>query len=159
MKKQNLKTLAIRSLVFTIVATALFSFSRVPGGDSYTIYMNDKLLIQHYVHKGENPKTISLAGVTNNDVFKVHYSHCGKMGVARVLQIRDNGLNPLKTWKFQDSPDGSASAMTCKATDVLALQQANPTRKISLYYTSLELPEGKMLASFSLNDGVKASLK
>ncbi len=159
MKKYINRTMAIRSLVFMVIATALFSFSRVPGGDSYTIYLNDKLLIQHYVYKGENLKPISLGGVTANDILKVHYSHCGKMGVARVLTVRDNGLNTLKTWKYPDSSDGSEGAMTCKAADIVSLQHANPNRKLLLYYSSEQLPEGRVLATINANDGAKASLK
>lgn len=159
MKTLNVKALAIRSLMLMFLSTALFSFSTHPGGDSYTIYLNDKLLIQHYVHGGSSMKPLTLTNAQAGDVLKVHYSHCGKMGISRALTIKDNSEKSLKSWKYADSPDGSASPMTCKVGDLVALQKSNPSRKMNLYYVSEQLPDGKMLAPIQLSDDTKASVK
>ena len=81
------KRVAISFLIAAFVCIMLSSFDSAPGGDSFTIYLNDKLLVQQFVHLKEKTKTISVQQASANDVIRVHYSHCGKMGIATITTI------------------------------------------------------------------------
>jgi hypothetical protein len=159
MKTIHLKLLVIRSLVVIVFAFSLASFMRKPGGDSFTIYLNDKLLVQQFVHLKEKTKTISLQQASANDVVKVHYSHCGKMGIARNLFLKDQQNKTLKVWKFEDSNDGDKGAMRFQANEVARLQKASGNKTLSLIYASEQLPEGFVLANISTSGEVEASIK
>jgi hypothetical protein len=159
MKTIHLKLLVIRSLIVIVFAFSLASFMRKPGGDSFTIYLNDKLLVQQFVHLKEKTKTISLQQASANDVIKVHYSHCGKMGVARNLSVKDQQNKTLKAWRFEDSNDGDKGVMKFQASEVARLQKASGNKTLSLIYTSEQLPEGFVLVNISVRSEVQASIK
>jgi hypothetical protein len=159
MKTLDAKQLAIRSLVVLISAMSLFSFETLPGGDSFSIYMNDKLLVQQFVHLKEKAKTISVQQVSANDVLKIQYSHCGKIGVARNLLLKDEHNKTIKTWKFRDSDDVNKAPMTIQAVDVAAIQKQNSSKKLSLVYLSEQLPDGIVVAYFGNEDTIKASIE
>ena len=153
------KRIAVSSLIAVLVCVMLLSFDSAPGGDSFTIYLNDKLLVQQYVYKKEPTKTISLLQASASDIIKIHYSHCGKMGVARNLVIKDRENKILKAWKFEDSEDGEKGAMRIPAVEVAKLQKAAGKKSLSLIYSSEQLPEGFVLANISSSEAVEASIK
>lgn len=153
------KRAAISCGIAVVVSIMLSAFDSAPGGDSFTIYLNDKLLVQQYVHNKEKTKTISLQRASANDVIKVHYSHCGKMGMARNLYIKDQQNKTLKAWKFEDSSDGDKGSMKVQATEVVKLQKTVGIKTLSLVYSSEQLPEGFVLAHISTNGDVEASIK
>jgi hypothetical protein len=154
MKKRNAWLLVIGSLMLIPLTAILFSFAPAPGGDSFTILLNDKLLVQQYVHADKSVKTISLTDANANDELKVNYSHCGKIGTSRRIVFKDQ-TRPLKEIKFSDVAGNAAPTMTCRVKDIIALQKNG---KVNLVYISDEMPEGKTLATLSVNDA-KASLK
>lgn len=153
------KRSGIKVMMAVFVSALLSSFDAPPGGDSYTIYLNDKLLVRQFVHLKEKTKTISLQEASANDVLKVHYSHCGKMGVARNLAIKDHQNRLVKAWKFEDSSDGDTGAMAVNASEVAKIQRSAGSKAMSLVYSSEQLPEGIVLASISNGGDVKASIK
>lgn len=158
MIQRNRRPLAIRSLVLIALSAFLFSFSEKIGGDSYTIYLNDKLLLQEYVHGAKGVKSISLAESSSNDVLNVNYSHCGKIGVARNIVIKDAQQKVLKTWNFADVSGNALPTMGFRVKEILVLQK-NKGSKLNLVYSSKELPNGKLLAVIEIPDDTKASLK
>jgi hypothetical protein len=155
MKQRNAWLLVIGSLMLIPLSAILFSFAPAPGGDSFTIYLNDKLLVQQYVHADKSVKTISLYSVNANDELKVNYSHCGKIGTGRRIVFKDQSKQLKEVW-FRDVTGDALPTMTYKVKDILALQK---TGKINLVYISSEIPEGKILATLSLNGDERASLK
>src|SRR5690349_17398531 len=94
MKKTMVKFLGL----FTVCA-ALFSFSTI-GGNSYTIHLNEKQLVEYYVHSKEATPGFSLAQATANDQLAVYFNECGQIGKERKLSIRDEKDNTLKEWQF-----------------------------------------------------------
>ncbi len=81
------------------------------------------------------------------------------MGIARNLMIRDQQNKTIKAWKFENSSDGDKGAMTVQATDLVNLQKSNVGNKLSLVYSSDQLPEGKVLALITSDGEVQASIK
>jgi hypothetical protein len=158
MIQRNRRPLAIRSLVLVALCAILFSFTEKLGGDSYTIYLNDRLLLKEYVHDIKNVKSISLSESSANDVLKINYSHCGKIGVARNISIKDAQNKILKTWTFQDVEGNALPTMSFKVKEIVALQK-NKGTKLNLVYSSKELPGGRLLAAIEIPDDTKASLK
>ena len=149
--QQVKKPLAIRSLMLLSLAAALFAFSEV-GGDSYTIYLGDKLMMKEHVMANRPIRNIEVKGENVEDVLRVYYSHCGKTGVERSVTVNDRNKKVLKTWSFSDNDD-----MEVNLRDVVSA--AGNSNTLQLVYTSRELPGGKVLAGISLHGSVKASLK
>jgi hypothetical protein len=141
-------TMAVRALMLAGLFAVLSSFSGNWGGDSYRVFLNNKLVLEEYVYNMKGVKSIHLNQLSPNDEIAVYYSHCGVSGKARNISIRDAKNKVLKEWKFADSPDRSNTPMTCKAKDILPFQK--DADRLSLYYSSKELPGGKMLAGISI---------
>src|SRR5262245_14355036 len=91
----------IRSLVLVAFGATMFSFSANPGGDSFTISLNNKTLIEQFVHRDKSVKNLSLNEASGDDVLKIHYSHCGKTGTTRAISL-EAGHKVLKSWSFID---------------------------------------------------------
>src|SRR5687767_5064066 len=105
------KSLAIRSLALVALCATLFSFSAKIGGDSFTIYLNDKLMLQQYVTPDAGIKNFSLNIGNSDDILKIHYSHCGKVGSGRSISIQNDENKVLKTWNFSSN---TSAVMTFK---------------------------------------------
>lgn len=146
------------SLMLIALSAVLFSFSPRPGGDSFSISVNKKLLFQQFVHADKSIKAVSLTEAMGNDVLSVRYSHCGVNGKDRSITIKDASDKVLKQWHFADIAEKSQGDMNCKVKEILAIGKTNKG-KLSLVYSSRELPEGRTLAAIETPDEVKASLK
>jgi hypothetical protein len=157
-KSNRSYALAIGSLMLIALCAALFSFSPRPGGDSFSVSLNRKLLFQQFVHADASVKTVTLTDATPDDVLNVKYSHCGRNGNSRNIAIKDSNNKTLKEWHFADIAEKTPAEMSCKVKDILALRKMNKG-KLSLVYSSRELPEGRTLASIEIPEEVKASLK
>jgi hypothetical protein len=147
-------------MVIALFATALlsvtlFSFSFRPGGDHFEIYLNKKLVFQQIVSQPAGLKSLALDQRNVNDQVDVFYSHCGKIGSKRVITIKD-GKNVLKQWHFSDA--GENKFMSVGAKDILAFQNKGGDRKLNLYYSSAEIPDGKLLASIILDTDVNKAI-
>ena len=152
--------MAIRSLVLTALCATLFAFSMNPGGDSFSVYLDNTLLLdQHVSREGVVTKTIPLSENSGGEMLKVYYSHCGKVGTSRGISIRDEQNKTLKTWSFPDSEAGASSGMNCRVKDILALQKTGKNAVLNLVYASRELPDGRLLAKIAMGNNDKASLK
>lgn len=144
MKLINKRTMAVKVLALAVLFVTTSSFSGSWGGDSYRIYVNNKLVLEQFVHNQTSVKTIALDQRSPGDEISVFYSHCGKAGNARNITIKNSDRKVLKTWDFANGTSDK-SPMVCKTKDIVGLQKGN--EKLGLFYSAKELPEGKMLAS------------
>ena len=151
MKKMHRRSFVIAGLLMAF-SIALFSFKTGRGGDSFTIYLNNKLVLQQYVYADKSVKTISLSGANPNDELRVSYSHCGTVGKKRVLTIKDKQNKILKQFSFADGND----SMTCKVKDIPGLTKESA--ELSLVYSSAEMPGGHVLASLVIRKENKTTL-
>ncbi|HEY0680502.1 MAG TPA: hypothetical protein VGD17_19610 [Chitinophagaceae bacterium] len=138
------KAIAFKSLGLVVLFATMSSFSGSWGGDHYRIYVNNKLVMEEFVHNQKSIKSISLDQRSQNDQVSVYYSHCGKVGQARQLIIKDGKNQVLKQWSYADVKS-EESPMTCKGKDILNLQKVGGD-KLNLFYSSKEIPAGKRLA-------------
>ena len=147
MLKINRNSIGAKALVLLALFATLTSFSGNWGGDSYQVYVNGKLILEQYVHGQKGVKTIALQQANTNDQVSVMYSHCGAAGKSRTISLRDANNKVLKQWSFDDAATGTKPAMmSCKAIEILNVKKSNKLDRVNLFYTSKELPEGKLLA-------------
>lgn len=148
MKKILSKTIALLA-----ICAVLFSFAppkksvrTKPGGEGFEILLNDKLLVQRFGSNMDNTATLSLSSASTTDKLVIKYHHCGQVGKKRVITIKDDQNKILKEFKYND--DGKpVLGIHVPVKDILDLKKGNTVLK--LYYSSAELPNGRMLASIN----------
>lgn len=113
------------------------------GGECFEIYQDNKLVLQRCGKDINAVQTISLNAATSNSELTVKYYHCGQVGKNRVLTLKSNDGKTLKEWKFANTP--GKYAMKCGVKEIFSVKVSNSSG-LKLYYTSAELPDGKLLA-------------
>jgi len=142
------KSLTVALLVMVVVSISLFSFFSLPGGDHFEVYLNKKLVLQQYVSQATAVKTFSLDERHLKDQVDIYYSHCGKIGNKRTIVIRD-GKTILKQWRYAENAGNKF--MLVAAKDILSLQKKGNDHKLNMYYSSEEIPGGKLLVVIDIN--------
>ena len=115
------------------------------GGEGFEVYLNDKLVLQQFGTKMNEVKSLQLDQSVSNGQLAIRYFHCGRPGKGRVVSIKDEKNIVLKEWRFGDAKDASAK-LCCNVKDILALPKIKAGKKVNLFYTSTELPNGRLLA-------------
>ena len=136
----------ILTTLLTVVCLSLASFSPLPGGENYRIYVNKKLVMEKYVSNNMTAAYLTLTPANVNDKIDIMYNHCGQTGTARHLVIKDEQNKVVKDLKFADA-NGPDIMMSFGAKEILSLQKGDNPPKLRLYYSSKELPAGKLLAT------------
>ena len=154
--KPNCRMTVLKPML-VIFCIGLFSFSSKRGGDSFEIWLNGKMMLQQVVHVSSGVKTLHLNPASANDKLEVYYRHCGQVGTNRYITIKDENDNPLKVWKFADS-NGNSQAMSIKLKDISNLKK-NKDSKLNIFYSSSELPNGKLLASLAVSNETSVAIK
>ncbi len=144
MKKIISKTMAMMA-----VSASILSFSPKTGGEGFEISLNDKIVIQQYGSDMNNVKSLQLNQTRSNDQLTIKYHHCGKVGKNRVVIIKDGQNNTLKKFNYADVATPVA-AMTIPVQDILNLKKSAGSTFLKLFYSSSELPSGRILASIIL---------
>jgi hypothetical protein len=147
----------MRTASLMIILTSVIGMSAKAGGETYSIYLNKKLLFTRHVHSN-NPleiKTLELGKANYDDQLVIYYYGCGPIAKGRSIVIKDNDGQILKKWAFGDSKEGGAMSIPVK--EILALEKNNGGAKTSLYYySSNTVPKGRMLAPVALGDAKKS---
>jgi len=148
-----MKSIIIKTMSLVAIAATLFSFSPKPGGEGFEISLNNKVLIQRYGSDISAVNNLQLNQSAASGQLIIKYHHCGRVGKNRVVSIRDGQNNLLKEFRYADVATPVA-AMSLPVKDILALKKGS-ANTLKLYYTSSELPNGRMLTSIILgNSGV-----
>jgi len=130
------------------ISTILFSFALKPGGDSYEIRLNNKIVLKQFVHQPLAVKALALTTANVNDQLSIYYSHCGVTGKDRSISLKDSKGNTLKKWNFRDA-NSSNAGMVIAVKELLQLEKKN-NGSLTIHYAAKELPEGRMLTSLQL---------
>jgi hypothetical protein len=139
-----MKKLILRS--FLLLASAAFlSFGPHPGGEGFEVYVNGKLMVQRFGQEMNKPHTIRFETGTGNEMISIRYYHCGKTGKNRALTVKDSQENIVKTIRFADE-NNTAAEMTCRVSDLIHFPQS-ASGALRLYYSSSEIPDGRLLLS------------
>lgn len=137
-----MKTMISKTAMLLALCTALFSFSSRPGGEGFEIYLNNKIVLQQYGSDMDQVKNLQLSQGSADDKLRIRYHHCGKVGKNRLVTIRDAQNNVLKEFRYADM-SSDAGGMNVPVKDILDLKKSSTALK--LYYSSTELPAGRML--------------
>ncbi len=137
--------------LLVVASIAFFSFIAKPGGEGFEIYLNNKVVLQQFGSNMDDIKSVRVNGSAATDQLSIKYHHCGKAGKNRTVTIKDSQNKILKEWKFADVKDAYAS-MNCNVKEITALKKQN-TGALKLYYSSSELPNGRLLALIEINRG------
>jgi hypothetical protein len=129
-------------LVMLMSSPVILSFSHKPGGEGYEIYLNDKVFTQQFGKDIDNVKSLTLATATANDRLVIKYHHCGRIGKNRVVSIRDAQNKILREFRYTDG-SSSVSSMSVPVKDLMGIKGKN--NEMKLFYTSTELPKGRVL--------------
>ena len=148
--------LMVRSLL-VIFCVGLFSFSDNRGGDSFEIWLNGKMMLQQFVYVSSAVQTLHLNAASANDKLDIFYRHCGQVGTDRYITIKDENDRQLKVWKFADSK-GNNPAMSIKLKDISSLKKSKDS-KLNIFYSSNELPKGKVLATLAVSNESSVAMK
>jgi len=143
--KKIVNKMTITSLL-VVVSVALFSFGKLPGGDSFQVYLNGRLVLDKALYKNKDIQNLELLQASVNDKVEIYYSHCGQTGTNRSITAKDEQQKVLKTWRFADA---TGKNMLLHLQELRDLQKKGGS--IALYYSSKELPAGQELASVSVN--------
>ena len=141
-----MKSIISKTMSLVAIAATLLSFSPKPGGEGFEISLNNKVLIQRYGSDINTVNSLQLNPAASNDQLIVKYHHCGRVGKNRVITIRDGQNNLLKEFRYADA-SAPVAAMSLPVKDLLSLKKSSTTLK--LYYTSTELPNGRMLTTIN----------
>jgi hypothetical protein len=143
-----MKSIISKALSLVALSATLLSFSPKPGGEGFEITLNNKLLLQRFGNDLNTVQSLQLSQLSANDQLTVKYFHCGKTGKNRVITIRDGQNKMLKEFHYAD-PSTTSAGMALPVKDVLSLKKGSSVT-LKLYYSSTELPNGRMLTSLIL---------
>ncbi len=144
-------------LVFAITLVASLMAFTIRGGDSFEIYLGKTLVVQQFLFRDKETKTVDLSMAGATDQLKVSFNHCGKTGTNRTISIKENH-QVLKVWKFTDINPGASAQMIIPVKDITAIQKQLKGKQLSLFYASDLMKEGKVLVTITSNP-TQASLK
>ncbi|TWI80432.1 hypothetical protein IQ13_3109 [Lacibacter cauensis] len=138
----------LTAVLLLAASTLLYSF-RTTGGEGFEIYIDNKLVLQQFNQEMKQVKQIQLNAAQQE--LQVKYYHCGMAGKNRVLELKKAGQEVVKHWQFNNS-EGKNFAITVAVKDILASQKKAGTAAVSLYYSSKEAPQGRLLATIFTAD-------
>jgi hypothetical protein len=139
-----MKSFLKKSIAGLAILALLASFTHRPGGEGFEIYVDNQLLVQRFGNEMNAVQPVSLSNRESSKLY-IKYFHCGKTGTNRSITVKDNRNNTLHQFRFEDSRAASG-VMMLEVKDIRALvKDANTS--LQLYYSSGELPAGRMLAT------------
>ena len=145
MKKNIQKKGAFAALLGLCLVS--LSFTTAGGGDEFQLFVGNKMVIQQYIYNDKAVKHLELAPANYNEKISFRYMHCGQAGKNRMITLKDKDGNVMKQWSFAN-PATSENAMICNAKEIMDIQVKKGDR-LQVYYSSVEIPKGKLLVTIS----------
>lgn len=142
--RKVMKTLLL--IVFS--AASIFVVAAKYGVDSYSIYLNEKLLLQNALDKPLSLTSLKLTEANAADYLLVRYREChapasGPKG--RAISLRNDQGKIVKEWKFKNDGENNG-AMKIPVREVLDAQKQS-TETLVMFYSSDGLGRGQQLAA------------
>lgn len=151
-----MKSIISKTMMLVAMAATLLSFTNF-GGEGFEIFLNNKVVIQRYGNSLNTVQQLKLNQYSANDQLTVKYHHCGQVGKNRIITIKDVQNKVLKEWHFADATS-PVTSMTCDVKDILHLTKGSEMA-FKLYYSSNELPSGRLLTNIVVENNSVASSK
>ncbi len=113
MKPVTLRHAFLKVFTLAIISSIIFAATAHAGVDSYSIYLNKKLLFKQSMDKPLTLQRLQLDKANPNDELIIYYNQCNapdKTGSGRSILVKDAEGKTIKEWKFEDVK-GSGPAM------------------------------------------------
>ena len=140
-----LNGLRFKALALTL-CISLITLSASAGLDTYSIYLNNKLVLKQAVNQPLNLNGLKLEKANANDRLVIYYSECtapNKIGSGRRIAVKNDKGEIIKEWKFADVT-GTDKGMEITVKELLELKKhVNGT--LTLVYAATRLPGGQPL--------------
>jgi hypothetical protein len=152
MKKSVFRRILLRGFALLAGCLAMFSLTAKAGGDSYEIYLNNKLILKQYQFQTLSLTSLNLNKSNLHDQLVIYYSQCNvkdATGKGRTIVIKNDRGIVLKEWKFSDNSD-SRGGMVIPVKELLQLQKENAEGSLSIFYSAQGHPQSQILSSLKL---------
>ncbi len=143
-------TRGILKVVALAVVTLMLGTKAYAGGDIFSIYLNNKLLLRQAAYEPLNVNGLQLQKAKPTDEVVVFYSQChadNKVGKNRSLRLKDEQGNTIKEWKFADT-NGPDKGMTISVKELIDLEKRSKG-KLLLVYRDVQLDREQKLAAIT----------
>ncbi len=151
-----MKSIIRKTMTLVAIAIALLSFSSNFGGEGFEISLNGKVLLQRYGSEMNTNNSLQLNQNVSAGQLTIKYHHCGRVGKNRIVSIKDGQNKTVKEWRYTDA-NSAPAVMNCNVKDILNLKKGNEST-FKLYYSSSELPNGRLLTTIVLGSNAVAKL-
>src|SRR5215210_90456 len=125
MKRTTFKHTFLKAFMLAVISSMIFAVTANAGVDSYSIYLNKKLLFKQSMDKPLTLQSLQLEKANPNDQLIIYYTQCHapkKTGSGRSIVVKDAEGRKIKEWKFEDAK-GSDHAMIIPVNEMIALQK------------------------------------
>lgn len=153
MKQLSNKPLLLVALL--ALTSVLFSFKPF-GGEGYVVLVNNKVVLERYGKDMKTLQTLSLDNYPADAQVTIRYYNCGNLDKARTITFKNDKNQVIKTLRFGDATQVN-TGMTCTVQELRSVQKNNAV--VHMYYSSKEIPEGKLLLAIQSAQAVAAIKK
>lgn len=152
-----MKKIIGKTFALVAIAATLLSFTTNFGGEGFEIFLNGKVVLQQFGKDIDKVNTLQLNSASPGDKLTIRYYHCGRVGKNRVVTIKDGQDKLVKEWHFKDAQT-AVGDIGWTVQDILNLKKAG-NNIFKIYYSSTELPQGRMLTSVVVGNNLVAARK
>ncbi len=149
MKHKTLSHVCSKAFTLAIISSMIFAATANAGVDSYSIYLNKKLLFKQSMDKPLPLQKLQLDKANPNDELIIVYNQCNapnKTGRGRSIVVKDAEGKTIKQWKFEDEK-GSGQAMRIPVKELIALQKKIASSSLFLFYNAANPAKEQKLAN------------
>jgi len=149
MKRRIVKHAFVKAFLLALIPFMVFAATANTGVDTYSIYLNKKLLIKQSMDKPLMLQSLHLDKASPNDELIIYYNQCNapnKIGRGRSIIVKDAEGKKIKEWKFEDVK-GSNQAMIIPVKELIDLQNKKTASSLVLFYYAENPGREQMLAS------------
>jgi len=148
MKHRTCKPNFVKAFLLAIVSSIVMVVSANTGVDTYSIYLNNKLLFKQSMDKPLPLQSLRLDKAEPNDKLIIYYNQCNapdKVGKGRSIIVKDAEGKKIKEWKFGDGK-GSDNAMIIPVGELIGLQKKSGGSTLVLFYNAENPVKEQILA-------------
>jgi hypothetical protein len=163
--KQNVTTMKTINHIYwrnaiagVALCSILFSFSSFIGAHNVQVYLDDKLVVDHYVDSDTKTPRILVDPAEKYSRLMIKYNECGRTVTGRVVTLKNESNQVLKEWRFEGSSSGFDSPMQIPLKEITSLKQKG-AETVNLFYSSNDFREGQQIASLVLGGGATTAAK
>ena len=146
------------TIVGIALCSILFAFSSLTGAHNVQIYLDDKIVVDHYVDSKTITPKILVDPAEKYGHLIVKYNECGRTVTGRTITIKSEENKVLKVWRFEGSSSGFENPMQISVKEITSLKQKG-TDSVNLFYSSNDFSQGQQIASLVLGGEATTAAK